>query len=192
MGSNDGNLLTVSKLKHVAKVFFSIYRRLRKSSVWPSAIRFQTCWNLVDQRKGLIWLKKSNVEKSKYSRHFRFIQHIDKLTGAWWTERTKNPTSLMVLAAVGVGARNLLCIFVETRKPSIARCSRKFWNQKLLLELCLGLPHTNISTVFLITGWLFWSLGNRTHCYPDPNVLVFNFFTQIQDEVHGRYSERSI
>jgi len=32
----------------------------------------------------------------------------------------------MALAAVGVGARNLLCISAEKRKPLIARCSRKF------------------------------------------------------------------
>ena len=70
----------------------------------------KSCW----PKKMIYLAKKSNVEKSKYSRHYRFIKSI---------------------AAVGVGARNLLCIYVEKRKPSIGRCFRKCLTQKLLLKL---------------------------------------------------------
>ena len=41
------------------------------------------------------------------------------------TKRTKNPASLMILAAVGLGERNLLCISVEKRKPSYCQVFQK-------------------------------------------------------------------
>jgi len=42
------------------------------------------------------------------------------------THKDKNPASALIgLAAVGVGARNLLCISVEKRKPSYCQVFQK-------------------------------------------------------------------
>ena len=121
----------------------------------------KTCW----PKKSINLTKKINVEKSKYSRHHQFIQPIDKSAGKWWTKRTSNAASLMVLAAVGVGARTYSVFLLKPRNLAI-RCSRKFWTQKLLLygeHNCVlvqnnTLPLTNISTLSLITGWQYFGL----------------------------------
>ena len=118
------------------------------------------------------------------------------------TKRTKNPASLMILAAVGLGERNLLCISVEKRKPSIARCFRKCWTQKLLLELTLLTGNTLISWFKIIlfptqiyqlslrqrVGYILVS-GEKKPLLP--KYLSFNFLRECKIRSIGRFTERS-
>ena len=137
------NLFKVSKLKNVAKRNFFIYCQTFVEK------QLLTCCNKVLNLLKSCWSKK-RINLAKRNQMFKSPNILDtiglfslqinlQVPCAWWTKRTINPASLMVLAAVGVGARNLLCISVETRKPSVARCSRKF-----LLELSLLIENTII------------------------------------------------
>ena len=140
------------------------------------------------------------VDKATNSRHHRVIQPVDVPAGTWRTFRTKNPASVMVLAAVGEDGRKAPLYFCQNKETINSEVFQKILNSKIVpwantvygehnyvLVQDNAPPHTSKSTVSWMTGRLkFWPRGIWPPNSPDLNVLDYAIFARMQDEVNRK------